>query len=125
VVLAIVLSAVVPAVAGARGLARARPPAASGQEAVPDQVIVQFRAGVSASARSRARQTADVGVVKAMRHPGQQLLRVESGQTVPAAIRALDRDPRVAYAQRNYVYRAAAVPNDPQFGQLWGMRNIG
>ena len=112
--------------AGARGgLSPVHPPATSGQQAVADELIVQFKPGVSPSARGTARQAADVGVVKPMQHPGQQLLHVRAGQTVDGAIRALERDARVRYAQKNYVYTEAAIPNDSQFGQLWGMRNTG
>jgi subtilisin family serine protease len=31
----------------------------------------------------------------------------------------------VLYAQPNYRYRLAALPNDPRFGELWGLSNTG
>jgi subtilisin family serine protease len=122
--LAVVLTVVVPGVAAAQTLQRARPPRSAPAD-VPGQVIVQFRPGVTASGRSGMRRAAEAEVVHAMVRPGQQLLKVQTGQTVDDAIRALERDPRVAYAQANHVYRAAAVPNDPLFGQLWGQLNSG
>jgi thermitase len=119
-VAALVLTAVLPAAAAAQ----LRPPASPSGD-VPGQVIVQFKAGVSASARGTVRGAADVEVVRAMRHGGQQLLEVQAGQTVADAIRELEADPRVAFAQPNHVYHATAVPNDPLFGQLWGQFNTG
>jgi subtilisin family serine protease len=98
-------------------------PPASVADAVPGQVIVQFKPGVSASVRSSTRRDAEVGVVKGLQSPGQQLLEVQSGQTVANAIRELEGDSRVKYAQPNFIYHATAVPNDRWFGQLWGMRN--
>jgi subtilisin family serine protease len=119
-VLALVATLAVPAPAGAQF----SPPASPSGD-VPGQVIVQFKAGVSASARGTVRGAADVGIVRAMRQDGQQLLEVQPGQTVAAAIRDLEADPRVAYAQPNHIYHATVVPNDPLFGQLWGQLNTG
>ena len=43
-----------------------------------------------------------------------------------AAIARLERDPRVKFAEPNRWRSAAATtPNDPQFGQLWGLAKIG
>src|SRR3954468_7024984 len=113
---AVVLTIVVPGVAVAQTLRSAQSSAGSAAGEVPGEVIVQFDSGVSASARGGARQAADVDVVRSMIRSGQQLLKVQAGQTVDDAIRELERDPRVLYAQPNRVYRAAAVPNDPLFG---------
>jgi subtilisin family serine protease len=124
--LALLAAAVVPATAGAQqNLTPQGPPQGSSQDAVPGELIVQFDSGVSASSRGSMRRAADVTVVEAMYRAGQQLLKVEPGQTVDAAIRELERNPRVEYAQKNLIYRATAVPNDAAFGQLWGLRNLG
>ena len=47
--------------------------------------------------------------------------RVEAAATK----KKLASDPRVAYVEPNYVVKALALPNDPSFGQLWGLRNTG
>jgi len=121
--LTLVVAVAVPTAASAQApLAR---PLRSAASDVPGQVIVQFRPRLSAAARADARDAADVGVVRAMRRPGQQLLEVRAGQTVAEAIRELERNPRVLYAQANHIYRATALPNDPAFGQLWGQLNAG
>jgi hypothetical protein len=126
-VLALSATFAFPAAAGAQGpLAPIqRPATSSGGNDVPRQVIVQFKTAVSAAARGDVRRAADVGVVRAMRRSGQQLLEVHAGQTVATAIRELERDPSVAYAQPNHIYHAMAVPNDSAFGQLWGQSNVG
>jgi subtilisin family serine protease len=126
-VLAVAVMFALPVAASAQRLRPFQPPTSRASQAatVPGQVIAQFDAGVSASARNSARQAADVNVVKAMRRPGQQLLETKPGQTVDEAIRELERDPRVAFAQENFVYHAMAVPNDPLFGQLWAQLNSG
>jgi thermitase len=123
--LAVVLTVVAPTVATAQTLQRAQPSPGSVAADVPGELIVQFDSGVSAGARGSARRAADVDVLHAMVRSGQQLLQVQPGQTVDDAVHALERDPRVAYAQANHVYHASAVPNDPLFGQLWGQLNSG
>jgi subtilisin family serine protease len=99
-----------------------RPPS---QESVPGEIVVQFDETAPAPARGEARRAAGVGAVRAMRRSGQQLVKVEDGRSVAAAIRALEADPRVRYAEPNYIYGTTEVPDDPLFGQLWGLRNTG
>ncbi|HEU4753076.1 MAG TPA: S8 family serine peptidase [Armatimonadota bacterium] len=42
-----------------------------------------------------------------------------------ALVRALHSEPAVRVAEPDYLLHAAAVPNDPRFASLWGMRNTG
>ena len=37
------------------------------------------------------------------------------------AIASFEREPRVLYAEPNFVYRLSATPDDPLFGSLWGL----
>ena len=34
-------------------------------------------------------------------------------------------DPRLQFAEPNYIVTTAALPNDPSFDQLWGLHNLG
>jgi subtilisin family serine protease len=50
--------------------------------------------------------------------------------SVPTADRAsalaeLRRDPRVRFAEQDVAYSIDTLPNDPSFGQLWGLNNTG
>ncbi|HEX2711188.1 MAG TPA: S8 family peptidase, partial [Candidatus Acidoferrales bacterium] len=40
-------------------------------------------------------------------------------------VRELSAHPDVLYAEPNYKVRALGVPNDPRFGELWGLQNTG
>ena len=40
-------------------------------------------------------------------------------------MKKLGSEPRVEYAEQNYRVQATGIPNDPTFGQLWGLRNTG
>jgi thermitase len=92
----------------------------------PREVIVRFRAGADGTERAAVRQATSTQVARTTRLPGVQVLKVDAATTPEEAIRALERDPDVIYAERNAEMRAfATTPNDPRFGELWGLRNLG
>jgi subtilisin family serine protease len=85
------------------------------------QVIVQFEPGTAPFERREAREGAGVGFAKSLSLSRTQLVAVDG--PVRAAVRRLERQPGVAYAQPNYRYEALAVepPDDTFFEQLWGL----
>ncbi len=105
--------------------------AGGGAEFVPGEVLIQFRAGTSDAekgrARARVRAEFDETVAAAdARSDGKgdlELARVPPGVTVAAAVRGLQSDPAVEFAEPNFVYYHAATSNDPYYtnGSLWGM----
>ena len=44
---------------------------------------------------------------------------------VEATLAKLRKDPRIRYAEPNFVVHAEATPNDPSFSNLWGLNNTG
>lgn len=115
------LFAVVPLVTASGGGAPL-PLAPPGPDAyVAGEAIVRFEPGTSSAERRDARQAADVDFESSLNLRRTQVVEVEGG--VWAAVRRLDRQPGVAYAQPNYRYEALAVepPNDTFFGELWGL----
>jgi subtilisin family serine protease len=99
---------------------------------VPDQIIVRFADGLDAraqadvNARSGGQEVGELGGISA------KLVRVSAGG-VQRALRAYRAESSVRYAEPNYIVHAisprgrplATIPNDPSFGQLWGLRNTG
>jgi hypothetical protein len=86
-------------------------------------IIVKYREGASAAERAALADRLDLGKkVDRVRRLGAQV-RV-SGNAAAVAVR-LERSSRVVYAERNKILRTQAVPNDPLFGQLWGLNNTG
>lgn len=80
-----------------------------GEDYVPGEAIVRFKAGTTPSERASARGRAGVGFERSLR--GLERAQIVAVQDrVPVAVRALERQPDVAYAQPNYRYRAVAVP---------------
>jgi thermitase len=120
---AALLAAAVAASAGGAGTGRnTLTLAGSKRPYLPGQVVVRFRASADRLSRKEALSSESAATVKRLVLPGLQLVHVDG--SVARAVAALRRDPAVAYAEPNYLYRADAVPNDPRYGQLWGLARI-
>lgn len=95
---------------------------------VEGEVVVKYRAGTTEAAHARARGRAQAQLKK--RHQLAKGTAEASyldvvGVADASAIAALQADPAVEYAEPNIVYRHHAAPNDPHFGQQWGLNNTG
>lgn len=88
-------------------------------------VIVQWRPQADREERVSARESAAVSFRSDLGDRQFQLVRTEPGQSAGDAVRDLEADPAVAVAERDGYRRLDALPNDPLFGQLWGLRNTG
>jgi subtilisin family serine protease len=108
--------------AGAGGSAAAS--TAASAQAVPDELVVGFRSSLAAAQQ-------DVVVRQAGGRPESHFRQIDAVVvSTPAGgsesvAKALASDPRIRYVEPNYVVSAAVVPNDPSFGQLYGMHNTG
>jgi subtilisin family serine protease len=120
---AALLAATVAASTGGAGTGRNTLTLAGSKRAyLPGQVVVRFRASADRLLRKEALSSESAATVKRLVLPGLQLVHVDG--SVAHAVAALRGDPAVAYAEPNYLYRADAVPNDPRYGQLWGLARI-
>ena len=93
---------------------------------VAAEVLVKFKSNVTAQRQQDT--TTNLGG-RSFAPVGKKLkiakIELQEGSDVIAAIQAYQTDPNVEYAQPNYIYHAAAIPNDASYGQLWGMNNTG
>src|SRR5258708_15787935 len=92
---------------------------------VPGEVLVKFT--LAAVAQERAASVAALGhtILAHLEQPGWTHVKRADDQSVTEALVAYQNDANVEYAQPNYIYHAAAVPNDTQYGQLWAFKNTG
>jgi subtilisin family serine protease/chitodextrinase len=113
------------ALAGGSGAARGPAKSPPGERHVPGELIVAFRPGVTPSHREEALAAAGLKKKRALTKDGRTALAVGNPAAEETALKRLGSDPRVAYAEPNFVVQALKTPNDPSFGQLWGLVNTG
>lgn len=95
---------------------------------VPGQVLVQYRPSVSEGYAAMNVNGKRHAFLKALprldkRKGPMAVVQLKERTTVEEAVRQFENDPDVEYAQPNYIYRKQAVPNDAQYGQLWGFKH--
>lgn len=95
-------------------------------EYLPGELLIKFKPGVLH--RTKQAFHARIGA----RHVGElSLIRVQrikipvATMTMEDAIEYYRNNPEVEYVEPNYIVRAVATPDDPQFNQLWGLNNTG
>jgi len=84
-------------------------------EAVPEEVLAKLRPGVSSARRQEI--FAALGLTELEQVPELRLsrLRLPQDLTLDQALRGLGDLPEVEYAEPNYLFRAAVLPNDPLY----------
>ncbi len=53
------------------------------------------------------------------------LFKVPQGTNILQAVEEYKKDTNVLYAEPNFIYKVAIVPNDPRFSEQWGFHNTG
>jgi len=128
---AILLIAAFPAVADQGRSELVRASLAVGRDFIPNDLLVQFKAGVTADAKERAygriNALREEVVAAAGRRPDAkgdlERAHYPLGLAIAQAVREIEADPAVEFAEPNWVYTHSAITNDPYVsgGQLWGM----
>ena len=92
---------------------------------VPDRIVVKFKEGLSSAYIAQLHASQRTTVVGEISQIGVQILSVPPGE-VEAKIAALRADPRVEYAEPDYIAQPAYEPNDPYYGNgtQWGPQKI-
>lgn len=95
-------------------------------EAVPGEYVVRLK-NQSILTQPQQSLSQRLGAFVKSTVPGLNIVVVKMPvmQTTDSAVKSLNKNSLVAYSEPNYIYRANKVPNDPMYGQLWGMKNIG
>ena len=112
-------------VALGRGTTRAHAESsAPAAEVVPGQLIVGWKAGVQPRQRSRLLQGLGVKRTSTLGGIRATLVKVDPTR-LGSTLARLRADPRVRYAEPNYLVHAEQTSDDPFFVELWGLENTG
>lgn len=86
------------------------------------ELIVQYAASASAADRDAIRRGLGAHRLESL-HERLEVLKIPVGLSIANAIRAIDSDPAVDFAEPNWVYTHSATSNDTYYtnGSLWGM----
>jgi subtilisin family serine protease len=111
----VILSA--PAVSPARPAGDAR--------FAPGELLVRFDRSADSADRTSALDAVDAETRRRLFVPGLRLVEIDRDAAVRDAAAVLERQAGVLYAEPNLVRRAVGIPNDPEFGLQWALRNSG
>jgi subtilisin family serine protease len=108
-------------------LSSQRSPAAAELAAVPGEILVKLRSNHNSPADlARIESDADAEYHEDLAQvAGGEIYKLKLRRSVQDALQRLASDDAVEYAHPNYIHQVITIPNDPLFGQLWGLRNTG
>lgn len=92
---------------------------------VPGELLVKFKKTSAASTRNGIIGRMSGRRIREIGNEGLTHVQIAEGQSVEDAVSNLSQESEVEYAQPNYIYHLTTVPNDPDFGQMWGLKNTG
>jgi subtilisin family serine protease len=92
---------------------------------VPGEVLVKWKDNASIHSIRCLKSAMGLRATKMFHTIAVQHMRIPPSIRTEDLLAKLRGNPLVEYAEPNYVLRAMATPNDPQFGQLWGLHNTG
>ncbi len=92
---------------------------------VPGELLVKYKTQVRTATSSFYKNNWNISTIRTFKSIGCQHVRLPSGMTVEQAMDMYRNDPNVEYAEPNYIYHTTLTPNDPSFGELWGLHNTG
>lgn len=103
---------------------QAAPAKKPGPQTVPGELLIGFRSGVSAADQQKLLKSIGGAEKKSFTKIHGALVQVPAAD-VTSALESLRKDPRIRYAEPNYIVTAGQLPNDPSFGNTWGLNNTG
>jgi subtilisin family serine protease/PKD repeat protein len=131
-VLALSLMLTPPLGIAAPKASRPATPASERAPHVAGELLVKLTLG--AARQQRPDLGNDVLAVQAFRVPKKlatqeiarwRLVKVNKNQDLRRARGRLLKNPNVEAVEYNFIRKASAIPNDPSFGNLWGLHNTG
>jgi hypothetical protein len=92
-----------------------------------DEIIVKFKKNVSAKEQSNSVKSVNADIKKTSSH-GAKLIKLKE-KNVEKYLKLLRANENIEYAEPNYLRAkesiTSSIPNDPGFGNQWGLNTIG
>lgn len=111
------------------GLAAQPAAAVAPEQPVPiyreGEILVRYRASAQDAPAQALRARLGLRSLRTLQHDRVELVALPRVTTTQGALDVLRRDPAVARAEPNFVRWPRALPNDPLFGELWGLHSTG
>lgn len=106
-----------------------RPLPAASTGYVPGEVIVKLKSPSEGSLQKDYQLTSLEKILKQHKLKDKGLDRLilvkQKDADVSQLVDKLKKDPRVEYAEPNFILKTTLIPNDPNFTNLWGLQNSG
>lgn len=83
-----------------------------GEDYVPGEIVVKFKAGIATQQAVRTSERYGTSILSTSPYSKVRRLAVPEGMTVPQMVEILSQDPNVEYTHPNYICYAAWEPND-------------
>lgn len=96
-----------------------------GPEYKEGELLVRFKKGASKAEADRVHQTLGAQVVKRFKRTSIYHVQLKAGMAVKEGMKRYKGFPSVEYAVPNGREYLLGIPNDPNFGDLWGLHNTG
>ncbi|MCK4644614.1 MAG: S8 family serine peptidase [Candidatus Aminicenantes bacterium] len=98
-------------------------PVIAGQRYVPGEIIVKFKPGVDQSIITNINSMNNAVAFYTSRAAGFKRLKIPHGRSVSEMVGRYRKNPRVEYAEPNYILSAHWVPDDPYYSDQWHLDN--
>jgi serine protease len=98
-------------------------PVIAGQRYVPGEIIVKFKPGVDQSIITNINSMNNAVAFYTSRAAGFKRLKIPHGKSVSEMVGRYRKNPRVEYAEPNYILSAHWVPDDPYYSDQWHLDN--
>ncbi|RUS47880.1 S8 family serine peptidase [Cohnella sp. AR92] len=90
------------------------------------RIIVKYKSGASlGQIQAKLASTQSATQSWELAKSGLGVMKLSPKADMDKAIAALKKDPNVLYAEPDSKVRIASLPNDPRFGEQWGLHNEG
>lgn len=96
----------------------------SDKQHVPNEILVKFKQKTAQGERDIVRSQF-AAERRGRFRSGVERWRLPPGWTVEKALADCRGNPHIEYAEPNYLLSIDRVPNDPNYGDLWGLNNTG